>query len=182
MSVLESTVTVVDSMFGLAERLLASQKQFATALVTSVSSTCFGSGDASRGPSARVLQAEGTSGSHLNPLQHSSLQLEVDRVLDPAEAFPHFFAGHSSTGQRYLIVQTTGDAQSGTWMCAPITERALDCVVAGRAELRDALTHTATGGVEIITLDSQGNRTESAMLCRDVDDADLPALGDRVPG
>jgi hypothetical protein len=66
-------------------------------------------------------------------------------------------------------------------MCAPITERALDCVVAGRAELRDALTHTATGTVDIVTVDSQGNRTESAKLCRDLDHQDLPAQATGSP-
>jgi hypothetical protein len=128
-----------------------------------------------------VAPAEwGTEGNRLKPFQRSSLDLELDRVLDPAAAFPHIFAGHSSAGQRYLIVQTTGDERSGTWMCAPITERALDCVVAGRAELRDALTHTATGTVDIVTVDPQGNCTEAAKLCLDFDHEDLPAPGERV--
>jgi hypothetical protein len=175
---------VVDSVFGFAEKLLANQKQFATELAASVSLRWFRDGSRYfRGTPRGVAQAEwGTTADHLNPFQCTSLDFEVDRVLDPADAFPHCFAGHSSAGQRYLIVQTTGDERSGTWMCAPITERALDCVVAGRAELRDALTHTATGAVDIVTVDSDGNCTESAKLCRDFDHEDLPAPGDRVPG
>jgi hypothetical protein len=175
---------VVDSVFGFAEKLLANQKQFATELAASVSWMWFRDGSRhSPGTARGMAQAEwGSAGNHLKAFQRSSLDLEVDRVLDPAAAFPHLFAGHSSAGHRYLIVQTTFDERSGTWMCAPITERALDCVVAGRAELRDALTHTATGTVDIVTVDSQGNRTESAKLCRDFDHQDLPAPGDRVPG
>jgi hypothetical protein len=116
----------------------------------------------------------------MNPFQQSSLGIEVDEVLDPGAPLPHLFAGHSLAGERYLIIQTTGDEHAGTWVFAPITERALDCVMAGRAELRDVVAHTATGGVDIVTIGRDGRCTERSTMSQDLSDEDLPPAGRRL--
>jgi hypothetical protein len=116
----------------------------------------------------------------MNPFQRSSLHIELDEVLDPAAPLPHLFAGHTPSGQRYLIIQTAGDASTGTWVCAPITERALDCVLTGRAELRDVVAHTATGAVDVVTIDVDGRCNESRKMSQELSDADLPPVGRRL--
>jgi hypothetical protein len=121
-----------------------------------------------------------TGMSIMNPLQRCSLHLELDQVLDPAAFLPHCFAGHSSGGQRYLIVQMNGNERTGTWVCAPISERALGCVLTGRAEFRDAIAHTTTGTVDVVTIGADGSCDELWKFCRELDDEELPARGDRV--
>lgn len=116
----------------------------------------------------------------MNPFQRSSLGIEVDVVLDPGVPIPHLFAGHTLGGDRYLIIQTTGDGHAGTWVCAPISERALDCVLAGRAELRDVVAHTATGAVDIVTIGPDGRCTERRKMSQDLADEDLPPVGRRL--
>src|ERR1700737_3233876 len=118
----------------------------------------------------------------MNPFQQSSLHLELDEVLDPTAPLPHLFAGHTPTGQKYLIIQTTGDESTGTWVCAPITERALDCVVTGRADLRDVVAHTATGAVDLVTIASDGRCIEYRKMSQELSDDDLPAIGRRLVG
>jgi hypothetical protein len=116
----------------------------------------------------------------MNPFQHSTLGIEVDEVLEPGAPIPHLFAGHTLAGERYLIIQTTGDEHAGTWVCAPITERALDCVLAGRADLRDVVAHTATGAVDIVTIGSDGRCTERSKMSQELGDEDLPPVGRRL--
>jgi hypothetical protein len=117
----------------------------------------------------------------MKPFQRSSLQIQLDEVLDARALLPHLFSGHTPAGQRYLIIQTSGNEDCGTWMCAPITERALHYVLAGSAQLRDAVAHTATGAVDIVTVSSDGQWCESNKLCRELADEDLPPVGARLP-
>jgi hypothetical protein len=116
----------------------------------------------------------------MNPFQRSSLLLEVDEVLDPTAPLPQLFAGHTPAGQMYLIIQTAGDESSGTWVCAPITQRALECVLTGRAELRDVVVHTATGAVDLVTIGRDGHCVESCIVSQDLRDEDLPPIGRRL--
>jgi hypothetical protein len=116
----------------------------------------------------------------MNPFQRSSLNMELDEVLDPTAPLPHLFAGHTPAGQKYLIIQTAGDASTGTWVCAPITERALDCVITGRAELRDVVAHTATGAVDVVTIGLDGRCMESLKMSQELRDEDLPPIGRRL--
>jgi hypothetical protein len=113
----------------------------------------------------------------MNPLQGCDLRLEVDEVLEPGAMVPTLFAGHGPGGDRYLVLQTAGDGPSATWMCAPISERALSCVRTGQADLRDAFTHTATGTVDIVTVEPNGHWTETLKLCHELADEELPPVG-----
>jgi hypothetical protein len=116
----------------------------------------------------------------MRPFQRSSLQIQLDDVLDAGTPHPHLYSGHTPAGLRYLIIQMSGDEDRGTWMCAPITERALHYVLVGLAQLRDAVAHSATGAVDIVTVTADGQWFESSRLCRELGNEDLPPIGARV--
>jgi hypothetical protein len=112
------------------------------------------------------------------------LGLEVDEVLARRGARLEVFSAHDPDGSRYLVAHTRGQGRAGTWLCAPVTERALACVQSGRAELRDAFAHSATGAVERITISTRsGHRPEfeeSVRLCAELTDEELPQPGIRI--
>ena len=118
-----------------------------------------------------------------NPLRGSGLALEIDDILAGAFGSPEVFSAHDPTGSRYLVAHTSGRGRAGTWLCAPVTERALACVRSGRAELRDAIAHSATGVVEQVTVSTRPGRRpefhESLRLCRDLAQEELPQAGIR---
>jgi hypothetical protein len=112
----------------------------------------------------------------MNPLQGSALQLEVDEVLESGPTVPKLFAAHTRSGEHYLVAHASGEDRTGTWMCAPISEFALAFVRNGRAEVRDAFAHSATGAVDIVTIAPDGHCTESVKMCNELRDADLPSV------
>jgi hypothetical protein len=116
----------------------------------------------------------------MNSLQDCDLQLEIDEVLEADLSFFLIFVGHTPNGERYLVLHSVGDGRSMTWTCAPISERALACVRAGKADLRAAFAHSSTGTVDIVTVESDGHCTESLRLCHELGEADLPPLGSHL--
>jgi hypothetical protein len=120
----------------------------------------------------------------MNPLQRSSLNIEIDEVLAIRDSTPSVLAGHDPTGGLYLAVRAHHDAQTETWMCAPISRLALHCVTEGRAAPVDALRHSVSGIVHriIVSTDDLSSVTESVQLCRELADEDLVgADNSRVP-
>jgi hypothetical protein len=111
----------------------------------------------------------------MNPLQRSSLGLEIDQVLATADTVPSLFAGHDLAGRSYLVAQARRDEHSVTWLCAPISVLALRCVAEGRADPSDALRHSATGTVDRITVSiaELPQISESVQFCRDLGEEDL---------
>lgn len=97
---------------------------------------------------------------------------EIDEILMPDEVF----SAHDEDGRRYLIAHT----DASTWLCAPITERALECVASGRAELRAVFAHSSTGMVERLTVRGSAVCEESLIPCSELDDAVLPRPGVRL--
>jgi hypothetical protein len=108
----------------------------------------------------------------IKSLRGCDLSLDIDDVLIDGEVF----SGHDQSGTRYLIVHTA----STTWLCAPVTDRALNCVASNRADIRDVLTHSATGLVERLTIHGSVVCQESLMLCRELTDNELPQPGLRL--
>jgi len=111
----------------------------------------------------------------MNPLQHSSLDIEVDEILATRDQAPSLFSGHDSTGTRYLAVQAQRDEHTSMWLCAPISRLALYCVTEGRAAPVDALRHSVSGVVHRITISTNDPSAiiESTQLCRELRDEDL---------
>ncbi|MGH9075927.1 MAG: hypothetical protein ACRDY0_00465 [Acidimicrobiales bacterium] len=67
----------------------------------------------------------------------------------------------------YLVVPLPGAGDPG-WVCAPVTERALDCVRAQRTSPWSAVNHSATGTVDVWQVAADGTIGESVMLCADL--------------
>jgi hypothetical protein len=95
--------------------------------------------------------------------------LEVDEVLVADDVF----AAHDELGRRYLIAHT----EASTWLCAPISERALACVASGQAELRAVFAHSSTGMVERLTVQGDLVCEETMVPCAELTDDDLPRPG-----
>ena len=98
--------------------------------------------------------------------------LSVDEVLLADEVF----SAHDEQGRRYLIVHT----DSVTWLCAPISDRALECVASGDAELRAVFAHSSTGMVERLTVRAGRVCGESMVPCAELTDDVLPRPGARL--
>jgi hypothetical protein len=78
---------------------------------------------------------------------------------------------------RYLAIEVLRDEHRRVWMFAPLSDRALECTVSGRADLRDVFLHTVTGTVELITATDDGKVTESVQLCESLTEEVLPSPG-----
>jgi hypothetical protein len=115
----------------------------------------------------------------MNPLQRSSLGIEIDQVLATSDTLPSLFTGHDQWGCSYLVARASADECTITWLCAPISELALRCVAEGRAEPGDALRHSSNGAVARVRV-ARSNQTaveETTELCRELRDEDLVGVG-----
>jgi hypothetical protein len=70
----------------------------------------------------------------------------------------------SGVGGKYLVVELPGMA-GPCWVCAPCTDRALDCVRRGRTSAWTVLHHSCTGTVEIFRTAADGSLHYSVTLC-----------------
>jgi hypothetical protein len=86
------------------------------------------------------------------------------------------FSAHDGQGRRYLLAHTA----ASVWLCAPISERALECVASGRAEVRDVFAHSSTGMVDQLTVQGGVVCTESLVPCAELGDDVLPRAGVRL--
>jgi hypothetical protein len=82
----------------------------------------------------------------------SDLALTVEQLLDK-EDWPTLCCARDAAGGRWLIVQVDDNPVHLAWMCAPLSERAMRAIRDGRCAPLDVLCHSATGTVELITLD-----------------------------
>jgi hypothetical protein len=67
-------------------------------------------------------------------------------------------------GGQYLVVELAGDG-GPCWMCAPVTDRAVECVRSGQASPWSVLQHSCTGTVAIYETRADGSLDESVVLC-----------------
>lgn len=67
-------------------------------------------------------------------------------------------------GGTYLVVEIAGFA-GPCWVCAPVTERALDCVRSGQVSPWTVLHHSATGTVDVYRTAADGALHCSTVLC-----------------
>jgi hypothetical protein len=67
-------------------------------------------------------------------------------------------------GGTYLVVEIPG--QTGPcWVCAPVSELAVECVRAGRTSPWTVLHHSATGTVDLYRTTADGSLHCSTLLC-----------------
>jgi hypothetical protein len=69
------------------------------------------------------------------------------------------------------------DEHRRVWMFAPLSDRALECTLNGRADLRDVFMHTATGTVDLVTATDDGGVIDSVQLCDSLTEDMLPSPG-----
>jgi hypothetical protein len=86
-------------------------------------------------------------------------------------------SGVDRHGGSWLIVLVDDDPEHLVWMCAPVSSRAITEVAAGRAAVKDVLRHTATGTVEVVTVDRGRAVPDRCLLCADIPTA-LLAVGE----
>lgn len=67
-------------------------------------------------------------------------------------------------GGTYLVVELSGWA-GPCWVCAPVSDRAIECVRAGRASPWTVVHHSATGTVDVYRTGSDGSLRCSTVLC-----------------
>jgi hypothetical protein len=73
-------------------------------------------------------------------------------------------------GGTYLVVEIPARA-GPCWVCAPVSERALDCVRGGRTSPWTVLHHSCTGTVDVYRTAPDGSLHQSTVLC-----ASLPGV------
>lgn len=64
----------------------------------------------------------------------------------------------------YLVVELAGPA-GPCWVCAPASERAIDCVKRGRTSPWTVLHHSRTGTVDVYRTAADGSLRCSVLLC-----------------
>jgi hypothetical protein len=99
----------------------------------------------------------------------------IDQVLDGSDD-PEIFTTHDEE-HRYLVVEVRREEHRRVWIFAPLSDRALECTLSGRADLRDVFLHTVTGTVDVLTATDDGEVTESVQLCDSLTEDVLPSPG-----
>jgi hypothetical protein len=106
----------------------------------------------------------------------SDLDLDVDETFERYDG-PLLFAGHDFLGQGWLVMEVVRTVWKVSWLCAPQSQRALECVRSGQADVRDALRHSATGAVELVTLEKGQVIADRMLLCAQIGNDLLPLPG-----
>ena len=110
------------------------------------------------------------------------LELVVKSVL-PTEGrgdWPVVCSARDGGGSSWLIVQLDDDPRRLTWLCTPITGRALQAVVDGRGAPADALLRSSTGTAELVTVDHRRAVPDRCLLGAQVAEK-LSAVSRRPP-
>jgi hypothetical protein len=100
------------------------------------------------------------------------LELFVDGILDDHDPVVH--SAHDFQGSQWLIVQVDTDSEHLVWVCAPISARALRAVADRTATTTDALRHSLTGTVEVVTVDHGRAVPDRCLCCATLPDNLLP--------
>ena len=113
-----------------------------------------------------------------NPTSGCLLPCAVDSVIVGWKGVPRLFAGRGPQGQRWLVVQIAESPDARRWLCAPASDRAISCVLSGRAQPVDLFRHSATGSVEDVTITSDGKVFESTRLCGELSENEVDGGGE----
>jgi hypothetical protein len=88
----------------------------------------------------------------------------IDQALTTSSGMARLYVGHSEDGQSCLLAKTA----DACWVCAPSSDMAIRCLLAGVASPEDLFRHSFTGTIETIRVDLSGRPLESTRLCRDL--------------
>jgi hypothetical protein len=92
------------------------------------------------------------------------IQLVVEVVVNRTDGL-EVCGGRDFTNGQWLIVRVDDDPGHLAWLCAPVSERAMQAVVNGRSSPMDAVRHSKTGTVELVTVDHGQAVPDQCLLC-----------------
>jgi hypothetical protein len=95
------------------------------------------------------------------------LELVVDKVRVRTD-WPSICCARDLTGAPWLIVHTDDNPAHLTWMCAEVSERAMQAIVDGYALPADVLCHSLLGTVELVTVEHGRAVPDRCLLGADV--------------
>jgi len=101
------------------------------------------------------------------------LEMTIDTELIEADG-PQLSAGTDFSGQRWLVFRCRSDGDGSVWLCSPITARALKQVELGLATPRNAIRHSCTGLVELVSYAAGRTLPERCLPCGEIPEALLP--------
>jgi hypothetical protein len=101
------------------------------------------------------------------------LELVINAVLD-GHGGPTLWSGVDSDGGYWLIAEADRNPAHLAWLCAPISAPALQAIRSGRAKPADAFSHSATGTVELVTMEGGQAVPDQCLRCEDVPAELLP--------
>jgi hypothetical protein len=112
------------------------------------------------------------------------IELIVERVLIWDEG-PAISCARDLNGAGWLIVRVDKNPAHLAWLCAPVSERAIESVACCRATAMDAVRHSRTGPAELVVVHHGRAIPEQCLLCENIDDvlvaitAEAKAIPDR---
>jgi hypothetical protein len=103
------------------------------------------------------------------------LELTVEAVLAAGSA-PSLFTASDPQGAAWLVAQVGYEGSHLAWLCARMSERATQAVVEGSAAPRDAIHHSLTGTVELVTVSEGRAVRDQCLLCGELTDELLSSV------
>jgi hypothetical protein len=104
------------------------------------------------------------------------LELMVEKVLVYGDG-PVLCWARDMEGGHWLIAQVDAEPAHLMWLCAPMSERGAQIIVEGQGSPVDALRHSSTGTVEVVTIDHGRAVPDRCLLCAQIRDGWLPVPG-----
>ncbi len=102
-----------------------------------------------------------------------NLELCVPHVLARDDG-PTLCVGVDYEGRHWLLYRGAARPGGQVWVCAPASARAVDCVRQGTASVHDALLHSLTGTVEIVTVGGRAAHPDRCVRCPEIPPSLLP--------
>jgi hypothetical protein len=96
------------------------------------------------------------------------LELFIDEVLERHHDDPVVCSATDFTGQRWLIVEGERKDKELSWLCAPASSKAVDLVAAGLTTAADAVRHSTTGWVEVVSVVNGHSVPDRRLSCCDL--------------
>jgi hypothetical protein len=93
------------------------------------------------------------------------LELTVEEVLQRRGEEPAVFSATDTFGERWLIVEAQQEDERLSWICAPVSNRVIELVSAGRADAADGVRHSRTGWVEVVRVVSGHAVPDERVAC-----------------
>lgn len=98
------------------------------------------------------------------------LELFVDTVLTRRCDDPIVCSATDGASRWWLIVEAYKDKSGTVWVCAPASRKMVELVGTGQASAADAIRHSVTGWVEIVSRVGGRSIPEQRVPCAQLDE------------